>query len=84
MLCCHKRSALTSKPAWDLNHWLRHLILLIAEKIEGNFTTLYGSHADLVRTYVLCAMFHERHPTLSYEYRERYTQYIIIQTFTAR
>ena len=75
--------AWTYKLAWDLKRWLCYLTRLVAEKTNVVSTKLYGLHADLVETYILGTMFHESHSTLSYERSEHYSQYIIIQTFTA-
>ena len=61
----------------------RYLKSWLVEKTDAYSSNLYDPHAGLVGTYLLCAMFHERHPTMSYEYREHYSQYIIFQTFTA-
>ena len=47
------------------------------------FTRLYGQHEDLVGTCKLCTLLHDKNLMLSYEYREHYGQYIIIQAFTA-
>ena len=80
----HKRIASSNKLAWDLTHWLRYLTRLVAEKID-TYPLSYTAHMLIWSelTYILCATLLERHPTLSNEKREHYTQYIITQTFTA-
>ena len=79
----HMGIALTNKLAWNLNHRQRYLTRLVAEKTDVYSTKLSGTLAVLVETCIQCAKFHEKHPTLSYEYRKHYTQYIVLQTFTA-